>query len=100
MTETLKDVDYSLQLKNIMEISPENYMAFFQLFTRQTATVQCYITQVLEQLVQAANASKSCDSLPNFGIMNRFYQDNNASPCAPIPATTYAKSSPRLIASC
>ena len=100
MTETLKDVDYSLQLKNIMEISPENYMAFFQLFTRQTATVQCYITQVLEQLVQAATASKSCASLPNFGIMNRFYQDNNASPCAPIPATTHAKSSPRLIASC
>jgi hypothetical protein len=98
MTATLQDVDYSIQLKNIMEISPENYMAFFQLFTLQTAAVQCYITQVLEQLVQAANASKSCDSLTSFGMMNRFYQDNNASPCSLIPPITYEKYSPRLIA--
>lgn len=99
MTETLKDVNYSDPLKKVMEISPENYSTFFQLFTLQTAAVQCYITQVLEQLIQAANASKSCAALPNFGTTNGFWQNNNPDLCATIQAATYPKFSPPLITS-
>lgn len=81
MIETLQAINYSGQLKNIIAINLENHIAFFQLFARQTAEVQCYITQVLEQLIQAANTNQS----------NGFWQNNNTRLC-------YAESSPRFIA--
>lgn len=99
MTETLKDVNYSAQLKNILEMSQENHIAFFQLFTLQSTAVQCYITQVLEQLIQAANATASCDSLPNLGTRYGLWQNNNVGLCAPVPTPTCAKFLPPLIAS-
>ena len=99
MIETLQDVNCSAQLKNIMAINPENHIDFLQLFTSQTTAVQGYIIHVLEQLIQAANAAQSCDSLRNFSATNNgFWQNNNAGLDALAPAARYAKFAPGLIA--
>jgi hypothetical protein len=99
MIETLQDVNCSAQLKNSMAINPENHIDFLQLFTSQTTAVQGYIIHVLGQLIQAANAAQSCDSLRNFAATNNgFWQNNNACLGALAPAATSAKFSPGLIA--
>ncbi|MFM2322889.1 MAG: hypothetical protein RLZZ225_1042 [Pseudomonadota bacterium] len=99
MIETLQDVNCSAQLKNSMAINPENHIDFLQLFTSQTTAVQGYIIHVLEQLIQAANAAQSCDSLSHFSATNNgFWQKNNAGLDALAPAARYAKFAPGLIA--